>query len=565
MELYVMDLHTRHARRVTDGQAPKHLMAGFVWTRDDQAIVFAKDTDGDEQHNLYRLHLLDGSVIQLNDDPKSQDYPGTVAQDNRSMLVNSNRNGQMNVFRFSFEDRGWTQLTHSSTPAGGATWSSDGQQIVYMTNLSSNLRNQDLYIMDAHGGPSELLWHLRDGSRESIADWHTDGYRLAVSSDETGVNRPAVLNIETRDVQWFGPGTADEYAAAFSKNGRWLLTMRSEESAIFPILYDLETGETKTPRLPEGISYNVNFVLEDTKLLISQSASNRRTQILLYDIATDSFEVLCPAAYGDMDPDWFVADQHVFYPSSDGVSVPALLCVPQDIEPGALLPAILYIHGGPTGQFYRNFDAQVQTLVDQGYVVLMPNIRGSTGYGVAWRDACLQDWGGKDLDDVVAGATYLKSLGYVDPQRIGIYGISYGGYMSYIAAVKAPDVFAVSAPFVGISDIEQLYAESMEHFKYYLRQQMGDPDTHRDLWRDRSAVTHVDALRAKMLIVHGVNDPRCPISQARGFRERMLARDLQEGLDFAYYEFEEGHGAFGDSEGEIRNFKLLLNFLERHL
>ena len=141
---------------------------------------------------------------------------------------------------------------------------------------------------------------------------------------------------------------------------------------------------------------------------------------------------------------------------------------------------------------------------------MQPNIRGSTGYGVLWRDANIKDWGGGDLEDVAAGAEYLKTLPFVDSQRIGIFGGSFGGFMSFLAVVKKPDLFKVGVPWIGITDLHTLFEEDMEHFKYYFRQQMGDPEKDYDLWRDRSAVTHADKLRAKLLILHGANDPRCP-------------------------------------------------------
>ncbi len=110
----------------------------------------------------------------------------------------------------------------------------------------------------------------------------------------------------------------------------------------------------------------------------------------------------------------------------------------------------------------------------------------------------------------------------------------------------------------------------MEHFRYYLRQQMGDPEENADLWRDRSALTFADHVRAKLLIIHGTNDPRCPVSQARVSRDRLVELGRREGTDpdadFEYHEFaDEGHGPSGDIAGKIRNYRLLVDFLARRL
>jgi dipeptidyl aminopeptidase/acylaminoacyl peptidase len=182
-----------------------------------------------------------------------------------------------------------------------------------------------------------------------------------------------------------------------------------------------------------------------------------------------------------------------------------------------------------------------------------------------FRDMNIKDWGGGDLEDVAAGAEYLKSLPYVNLDRIGIFGGSYGGYMTYIAVVRKPDIWKAAVAWIGISDLHRLYASSMEHFKYYLRQMMGHPEADADLWRDRSAIHFMENLKAKLLIVHGVNDPRCPIEQARIARDRLLALGKIEGEDFEYVELgEEGHGS-SDIEQKIRSYRLLADFMERQL
>ncbi len=565
IELFVMDLRTREVQQVTEGQAPRSPRSGFVWTRDDAAIIFSRDNDGDEQHNLVRVDLGSRTVTQLNDDPRSQEYAGQVAPDNGSMLVMSNRSGQMNLFRFDLAARGFTQLTTCKTPAYAQGWSKDGKWIAFTTNESPNLKNQDGYLMRADGSEVRKVLSVADGSQDSIADWHPDGRRLAVTSDAGGASRPGILDIETGEIRWFGQAGVEEYAREFSEDGAWLVAIRNQDAAIMPVLYRVETGEERIPKLPPGLAMGSYFVLGDTKLLVQHSASNRRSELVLYDLATDTFEVLLPAEYGSIDPSLFVTDAYVKYPSFDGKLVPAILYKPRGIKPGERLPALVNVHGGPTAQFFRGFDPYAQFLADQGYVVLEPNVRGSTGYGVEWRDMNLKDWGGGDLEDVAAGADYLRTLEYVDPQRVGVFGGSYGGYMSFIAVGKKPDHFKVGVPIVGISDLHALYAESMEHFKYYLRQQMGDPEADRELWRDRSAVTHVEKLKATMLILHGTNDPRCPISQARLFRDRMLEVGKQEGVDFEYHELgAQGHGT-ADVAQKLHQYRLLADFLSRNL
>ena len=569
-ELYVMDLATHNLRQLTDGEAPRHLRAGFVWTRDDSAIIFAKDHDGDERHNLHLLDLHSGQVTQLNDDPKSQEYPVEVAPDNRQLAVLSNRAEQLNLFVFNLGSREWRPVTFFKTPAFGARWSPAGDWLSVNTIESQDLRNQDGYLVRPDGSGLKRIFRVREGSEDTINDWHPDGRRLAVLSDAGGTYRPGILDLQTGEVRWLGRDGVEEYTWRFSRDGRWLSAVRNQDSTIMPVLYDVETGRERTLRLPPGVVGAARFVLGGRKLLVYYGTSTRRAELLLYDLATDTYETLLPAEYGSIDPSLFVDDEYVGYPSSDGRRVPALLFKPRETKPGERLPALINVHGGPTAQFFRDFNPFSQFLADRGIVVLQPNIRGSTGYGVEWRDLNMKDWGGGDLEDVATGAAFLKTLPYVDPARIGIFGGSFGGYMSYMAVTRKPDLFKIGVPWVGITDLHLMYEESMEHFRTFMRRQMGDPVADHALWRERSAITHAHHLKAKLLIGHGVNDPRCPVSQARVFRERLLALGKREGSgsddDFEYHEFgDEGHGPSGDIQGKIRMFTLLADFVERRL
>ncbi len=565
IELYEMDLATRRETQITHGEAPRTIRANFVWSRDNESIIFVRDVRGDEQNNLFSVNLATHEVTQLNDDPTTQEYVVDVFHDGRSLLVQSNRNGQVNLFCFDQESREWTQLTRGESPVHSAIISPDGTQIAYSTNESLNLQNSDGYIMNIDGSDQRRIFRVEEGSSDGIVGWHPGGDALLVGSDASGSDRLGLVTLKDGAIRWLSPESVDVAGAEFSHRGDWIVALENFESQIRPVLYAYPSGERREVNLPAGVASQAAFVLDDQKLLVYYSSASRRGEMLLYDLATDEAEVLMPAEYGSIDPNVFVGNQHVTYRSTDGGVVPAILYRPDGIPEGAKLPAVIDVHGGPTGQYFRSFNAYAQLLVDQGYVVLQPNFRGSTGYGRAWREGNLMDWGGGDLEDVASGVEYLKQLGCVDSDRVAIFGGSYGGYMSYMAAVKKPDLFKVSVPVVGITDLLLLYEEDMAHFKYYLRSLMGDPEENRELWQERSAINYVDQLKGKMLIIHGLNDPRCPIRQARNFRDKLLEHGYKEGQDFEYVEWDEGHGAGGDPAGTERMFHTTIDFLRRAL
>ena len=574
MELHVMDLATRETRQVSHGEVPRALRAGFAWDRADRSIVFAKDAGGTEQHDLYRINVETGAVTQLTNDPSAQEYAGQFSPDDKWLTVLTNkrnpaapdRPGQLNLWKMRADGTDYAPLTNYAFPVFGGQWSPDGTLIAYATNEDvTDLKNTDSYIVNADGTSARKVLSVKKGSKDTIADWHPDGKRLAVTSDASGQNRAGILDLGSGQVRWLGKDNVEEHAIRFSKDGRLLAAIRNFESSVRPIVYDVETGAAHELTLPDGFAVGASFFDADRKLLVTFSSDVTRASLVSYDLATDTYQTLLPAEYGTIDRSVFVEAKHVYYKTFDGKKVPALLYAPRDIAPGERLPAIVHVHGGPTGQWFRGFDPFAQFLADRGLVVIEPNIRGSTGYGVDYRDAAIKDWGGADLEDVAAAADYLKTLPYVDPERLVVFGGSYGGFMSFIAATKKPDIWRAAVAWVGVSDLHRLYEKSMEHFKYYFREQMGDPEKDRALWRDRSAVEFAHKLRAKLLMVHGVNDPRCPVDQSRIFRDRLLELGRKEGEDFEYVELsDEGHGST-DIAQKIRTFNILADYLERVL
>ena len=478
----------------------------------------------------------------------------------------------MNVHVYDLTNEGeaaWTALTTLPNTTQAADWSPDGGWLTLTTNESADLRNTDGYVMNADGSGLRRVLHVREGSQDRVGEWHPDGKRVAASSDAGGHRRVGLLTVDTGEVQWLTPQQEgiEEEMGRFSPDGRWLSVIRNVDSTLTPVLYDTVTGRARELKLPPGLALGTQFT-QDGKMLFQFITSTTRLEVLLYDLADDTFEVVIPAEYGEVDPADFVPGEYVRYPTAEGLEVPAILYRPRELEKGKQYPALIHAHGGPTAQFFRGFDAQAQFLADRGYLVLCPNVRGSSGYGVTWRDANLLDWGGRDLADIVAGAEYLKSLPEVDGTRLGIFGGSYGGYLSYMAVVKQPDLFKVGVPIVGITDLPRLYEDNarvMPQLGYYFRTMMGDPVENAELWRDRSAITHAAALKAHLLMMHGTNDPRCPINQARGFRDALTANGREEGRDFEYVEFaDEGHGA-GDIAGKTRSYRLMAEYLARRL
>lgn len=566
IELYVLDIASGDISQVSKGEVPRSPKSGLIWTRDDQAIIYGKDFDGNEQNDQYLITVEDGTVTQLTNDPESSEFAIEVSPDNEWLLMATNRFGQMNLARVRLDDpKSYEALTHFSAPVFSGLWHPDGSKVLIGANESENPLNSDVYVLDLESGEHDLVWQEKAGAEDEIRDVSKNGRFLAITTNAYGLNRAGVFDMETNTVRWFGEEGVNEAPAGFSENGRFLACVRNQDAELKTVLYDVESGEEKVLNLPSGLTFAPQFVNNDTALVITLTTSNKRPELILYDLETDSYCVLLSADYGSINPDVFVPSEHIWYDSFDGKQIPALIHVPKDIAEGEKRPAVMIIHGGPTAQFFQAFDPYAQFLVDQGYVVFKPNVRGSTGYGVDFRDSNIQDLGGGDLEDVAHGAYYLKRLPFVDGERLGIFGGSYGGYMTYIALTKKPEIFKTGSAAVGITDWILLNEESMEHFKYYIFRLWGDPEENKALLADRSAINFAHKLKAKLQIIHGVNDPRCPISQARTFRDKLLDLGYKEGADFEYEELgAQGHGS-ADQEQKVVWYTLLVDFLARTL
>ncbi len=565
MELYVMAAEPgAEPRQVSHGEVPRALRAGFCWTRDDRKIIFAKDNNGDEQHNLWWIDVATGEVEQLTDNPDAQEYPVEVSPDNRTLLVLTDLVDQLNLYAFDLATRQYTRLTSYANPVFYACWSPDGAQIAFNTSESGNLQNTDAYIMNADGSGQRRVLSLKDGSKESLSDWSADGRYIAITTDFFGGERAGLYDTASGEVRWLSPADKTIAAGRFSPDSQRLLAANNEDAAINTLVYSVASGSQEPVELPPGMSYSADW-LDNDRFMVSLMTDVSRAELRDYRLSDGASGVLLPAAYGSIDPAWFTPLEYVSYQSADGLTIHANLYRPRHLEPGRKYPAMVEIHGGPTAQFFRGFDPYAQFLADNGYIVIQPNPRGSTGYGVEFRDMARLDWGGKDLDDIEGAALYLKNLPEVDPQRVGVWGGSYGGYMTFMAVTKKPHLWKAGMAWVGISDLHKLYESSMEHFKHYFRQLMGDPVENADLWVDRSAINFAHQLSAHLLIVHGINDPRCPIEQSRIFRDRLLELGKQEGRDFEYVELaEEGHGST-DIAQKTRMARTVLDYFQRRL
>ena len=578
-ELYVLDVDTGEQRRISDGEVPRDAKWRFRWDATGDRVYFHRDDAGDEQHDVHALPLEGDRETVLETD--GQAHIVEPSPDGRYLLYASDEREQLNLRRYDTETGEREQLTAYDQPVWGGSYAPDGDRIAYPANETDDLDNTDVYVASAEprsaanadGSNHRRLAFGDLGAEENVADWHPDGDRLLVFDNSEDTPRAGIYDLSDDAVDWLGDDAAVEIPEVFTPDGDGVVVLRKRRAAAVPVFYDLETGESRELELPEGVASvppsHAEAFLADGRLLLTQSTPTERSRLLAYDLSTDEVDALLDADYGDIDPAAFVDAEYVTYESPDGTEIGGLLWDarrrPSADSDATDRPGLVKVHGGPHFQSDKRFDEYAQFFVSRGYTVFAPNYRGSTGRGREFKHAVRGDWGGAEAEDIAEAGRWLMDREWIDEDRVAVFGASYGGYSTYTQLTRYPGLWATGMAWVGMTDLESLYEESMPHYRTMLEQQLGDPEEHADLYRERSPVTHVDQLEDPILITHGVTDPRCPIDQARRFRDALEDRGWEAGADFRYEELgEEGHGST-DTDKKIRAYRIMAEYLDEHL
>ena len=580
-ELHVLDLETGDLEQWSDGEVPRNARWFVEWAADGDAVYFHLDDDGDEQNDVYRISR-DGDVepvVEMDGQAMLHD----VGENGDALLVGSSRDGQMNVYRHDLAASETTKITNHDRAVWGSLLSPDGDHVAYSTNESDDYDNRDVYVAAADGSAVRNLDIGDVGAEAMPVDWHPDGDRLLVTDNTPDLSRIGVYDLDADDVTWYGDGEYEEGGQFFTEDGDRIVGIRSRDAVSMPVVYDLETGDGRELDLPDGVAgfgMAGDASISASEVALTHTTPTTRTELLAYDLDADETETLVEPEYGPFEPADF-ADAEYLTVESDGVPETDQHAVDHDpyeaFDVGALLydsgerpsPLIVNPHGGPRARDTMSFDLYTQVLASMGFAVLKVNYRGSTGRGREFVEELIDDWGGAEQGDVATAAEHvLDDRDWLDDDRVVVFGGSYGGYSAYWQAVQYPDLYDASVAWIGLTDLEDMYENTMPHYRTELMEKyLGSPEDSPELYAERSPVNYVENVDAPMFLIHGVNDRRVPVSQARIFRDALddAGYDAGERGDYEYEELgEEGH-ASSDQDQKLRMFRLLEGFLDRRV
>jgi len=445
-------------------------------------------------------------------------------------------------------------------------WTKDSKFIVY-TQQQAKGTDSNIFIAELMSGKSTLLTPHQGEQLYSANDISADGKSVLVTSNAgNGYDNVGMLDIATKKIDWLTQDKWEISAGNFSLDRKSVTWTGNVDGNTDIYLHDLVSGKTTSLPLAKGVNElggaESAFTRDGSRLLYYHNGPNSPKDAWVYNTVDGSSHQVTHSLLAGVPPSHMVDPLLVHYPSRDGKwTISALLYVPHNMRRDGQNAAIVYVHGGPTSQTVNLFNRFIQHMVNQGYMVIAPNYRGSTGYGKEFQQANLFDMGGGDLQDVLAAADWIKQTGYLDPKKLVIFGGSYGGYMSMMAVTKAPDVWAAAVPIVPFVN----YFTEIQNEDPILREMdlatMGDPEKNKDLFRDRSPIFFIDQVKAPLLLLAGGNDPRCPKSETLQVVDAIKKRGGV--AEYKIYE-NEGHG-FARVENQIDAYQRAADFIKSHV
>ncbi|MFZ0538602.1 MAG: S9 family peptidase [Candidatus Sulfotelmatobacter sp.] len=546
-----------------------------AWSPDGKWIAYQSDFDGDEQWDIFLVSPKTGKVVNLTSTREIAEQNPTWSPDGRYLAYEVKPKTSA-AYEIDVYDTLMREVKHitTGTPQDQSNsdpiWSKDGKYIVYSQEQAKGT-DSNIFIAEVATGNSTLLTPHGGEQRYWANDIDPrstpDGRKILITSNAAnGYDNIGLLDIASKKISWL---TQDKWrirGGEFSPDGKHLTFSADVDGNEDIYLLDLVSNKSTALPIPKGVNEPAGghsaFTKDGSRLLYYHNGPTAPGDLWVYTLATGKSHQVTHSLVAGVRSEDMVEPYLIHYPSRDGKwTISALLYVPFNMARNGQNAAIVYIHGGPTSQTMNSFNRFIQYAANQGYMVLAPNYRGSTGYGKEFQQANLFDMGGGDLQDVLAGVDWIKQTGHLDPKKIAVMGGSYGGYLSMMSVTKAPDVWAAGVPIVPFVN----WFTEIENEDPVLQQSdlatMGDVVKNKALYEDRSPINFIDQIKAPLLLLAGGHDPRCPKSETQQVVDAIKKRGGT--VDYKIYE-NEGHG-FAKVENQIDAYKRVADFLQAHV
>ena len=582
--------------------------SGGYFSKDADKLIYSSDKSG--IFNIYEVDLSANEETQLTDSKEESFFVRGYSPNTGEVIYSADKGGNENSHIYLIREGNSIDLTPGeNTKASFVGWTKD-ELGMYVISNSRDPRFFDLYKIEIVTLNSEMVFKNDIGyNLNSISN--NDNYLVLSLNLSRSEQKLFLYDVKSNQQVEISNQAANFSGQNFDKNDEnYFYTTNYDSEFYYLMSYNLKNGERRIEYktnwdvafsyLSKNNSYrviavnedaqnkltiknmsdqsdlnligfenmNINSVgfSEDEKLLrVSAGSPNSPGDIYTYELSTNKLNKITSNLNSNVNPDDLVNAEVIRYESFDGLEIPAILYKPHTANKKNKAPALVWVHGGPGGQSRVGYRALIQYIVNHGYAILAVNNRGSSGYGKTFYSLDDLNHGEDDLQDCVWGKKWLQDQDYINPDKIGIIGGSYGGFMTMAAMTFEPEEFKVGVNIYGVTNwIRTLRSipAFWEATRKSLYKEMGDPYS-KDSLRlyDISPLFHAKNIKSPIMVLQGANDPR--VLQIESDEMVQEARNAGAYVEYVLFE-DAGHG-FVKKEQQIEGNQKILTFLDNYL
>mgnify|MGYP001319749967 FL=1 len=565
MNVFVMDMNTKKEVQLTSSQ--ERGIYWFAWLNNNR-IGYIKDEGGNENMHFYAVNVDMSNEIDLTpfENVQARIIDDLEDDPNNIIMGLNKRNPQIHdPYRINVNDGKMDMIAEN--PGNISEWMTDHDGKLRMAITSDGVNTSLLYRDKESDGFKPIL---TTDFKVSIAPlfFTFDNKNLYVASNR-GRDKTAIfefdLNKSKEGKLIFEHDEVDVSGLMYSRKRKVLTgvsyTVAKNEMVFFDTLREeiQQKLEEKLPGYEVGIT---SFSEDETKAVVVTYSDKSRGTYYYYDLDKNKLIEL-----GQVSP-WLNEEdmsemKPVHYKSRDGLIINGYLTLPKGTN-GKNLPVVVNPHGGPWHRDSWGYNSEVQFLANRGFAVFQMNFRGSTGYGRDFWEKSFKQWGKSMQDDISDGVNWLIDEGIANPDRIAIYGASYGGYATLAGLAFTPDLYACGVDYVGVSSLFT-FMESMppywELYRSMMYEMVGHPEKDKELLASASPLLHIDKIKAPLFIAQGANDPRVVKAES----DQIVEALKNAGIDVPYMvKDDEGHG-FYNEENQFDFYREMEKFLKKYI
>jgi len=575
--IYVKNIKTSETKRAIEEK--EELVRDYGWINNER-LYFSMDKGGDENYHIYAVNL-DGS--NLKDMTPFEGVTASITKilkDQKDYIIismNKNNKQVFEPYKLNVVTGDLVQLYENKdvkNPIQGFEFDKDGQLRGY-SKLLNGVTNE-MYYKNLKTGEFNLIATNNWDDTFAILSFNyastNPNEAYIMTNLESNTTRIVLYDLENKKIikDIFSNPTFDVSEMSLSRKRNWEIdnfAFEGEKYEMIPVskLYKTIDGQMKKA-FPNKEAHILGYDDDENNFLVIVQSDKLYGKYYQYDVKTKKFTLLF-----DLMPQLQEADMAEMRPikfkSRDGLTIYGYITLPKEALAGKKVPLIVNPHGGPQGiRDSWGFNPETQLYASRGYATLQVNFRISGGYGKEFLRAGFKQIGRKLMDDVEDGVKYTIEQGWVDKDKMAIYGGSHGGYATLMGLVKTPDLYTCGVNYVGVSNIFTFFESFPEYWKPYkeiIKEIWYDLDKPEEaaIAKEVSPVFQVDKIKKPLFVIQGANDPRVKIAES----DQIVTSLRAKGFDVPYMvKYDEGHG-FGKEENSIEMYEATLGFLSKYL